>query len=135
MSNPLKLWRCQNESCTEDPHGRLIYDFAAEHPVCPKCGADGRTVAGSNAVVKREVIHYLVIDPAGSLATPHGRRSVACQPAASRVPSHTTGQWEAVTCLDCQESEPYCRDRDAGAVQDARIVRGPALRPEDVSRG
>lgn len=103
----MKLWRCQNEECSTDPHGRLIFDFMADEPVCPTCGADGRTPEGHNVVIPRTVIHLLVKDKAGPLKGERGRYRLACQPEAKRVAGQFTTVPSAATCPLCHESDLY----------------------------
>lgn len=119
---PHTLWRCQNESCSDDPHGKLIFDFKSPEPICPKCGADGRGV-GKNLIVKREEIHYLVIDQTGPIQTPNGRRLIACRSEDKKLPPYCTASRESVTCAMCMTSDRWIADNESDRSQDAEIVR------------
>lgn len=115
-----KLYRCLNEDCAGEGEGEVpVFDFADHDGVCPKCGAGVKT--HPRTVVARETIHYLVNDDAGKIKTPHGRRAVACDPAAARMPKHATALAAAVTCPACQASAVY-QDHVAGNVDQSRRI-------------
>lgn len=103
----MNLYRCQNEDCSDDPHGRLIFDFENDVPVCPKCSADARTPYGTNVVIVRVPVHLHVKDPAGPIITPRGRLRVACSPDASKLPRAATGVPVAATCPACRETDAF----------------------------
>lgn len=90
------MYRCTNEACSEDPHGRLIYDFESDRGVCPKCGADRQ----GGRVVRREVIHF---DPSRVAG---GRNAWACAPGQPLRPL-ASGDPRAVTCAACRGTEAY----------------------------
>ena len=98
-----KLWRCLNPNCSEAEGGAApVYDFAADAPVCPKCGTSQKD--SPRTIAERARIHYLVNDDKGVIRTPNGRRSVACEPARVKLPKHATGERGAVTCPECLAS-------------------------------
>lgn len=101
------LYRCQNAECSTDPHGRLIFDFEAATPTCPKCGADSRRPEHKNTIVKREVVHFHVIDSAGPDMGFGKRRRVGCIPGGSIVGKRATGDVRAVTCPACKLLPEY----------------------------
>lgn len=97
------LWRCCNENCSTDPAGRLIFDFEADEPVCPKCGCDHRKPLEANVIVKLEAIHF---DPPSHVKG-RGLGYPACRPEKSVLGSHASGVHDAVTCRGCRESEVF----------------------------
>ena len=108
----MALWRCLNEQCTEDLFGRLGYDFESEEPICPKCTYDHRTYEGSEVVIKREVVHFIVIDRWGPIRTPKGRRRVACQPNNGIIGNQRlTSEPQVVNCPACKCSSIFPKDK------------------------
>lgn len=104
-----KLYRCLNEACSDAGEGQVpVFDFEAEQAVCPKC----QTAMKDNprAVVPRATIHYLVRDDAGKIRTPNGKRAVACDPAAAKLPKHATATPQAVSCPACKLTAVYLAD-------------------------
>jgi ssDNA-binding Zn-finger/Zn-ribbon topoisomerase 1 len=123
-----KLWRCQNEACSECPHGRLIYDFQNPTGVCPKCGADPRTPEGRETVIPRVCMHLVVKDPAGPIVTGKGRLRVACQPGTATLPGRATGAPSAVTCPVCRATEAFAEvDREVTPVEENAVPVGTKL--------
>lgn len=102
-----KFFRCENPDCATRP------DFEAEHPVCPDCGADGRTHPG--LATELTPVHYLVKDAKGPIRTAIGQRAIACAPARARLFRSCSGDRTAVTCPKCRASEVY-RAHEAGGV-------------------
>lgn len=93
------LYRCQNAKCSEDPHGRLIFDFEGTEPVCPKCGTDGRK--RPQVVIKREVVHYEAPGPVEGYGVGHP----ACAPGKRAL--RRSGAPQAVTCAACKGTEAF----------------------------
>lgn len=98
----LKPFRCQNQNCSEDHAGRLIFDFWAEKPVCPKCGADGKVMP--DVVIPLSIIHF----DAPTNVYGRGERVAACtgrphngQPA--------SGNPEVVNCPECKTKPAYLK--------------------------
>ncbi|MFO0801486.1 MAG: hypothetical protein U0804_28810 [Gemmataceae bacterium] len=124
------LVRCLNPDCSEaDNDGPPVFDFEADEPKCPKCGADQRTAP--QTVVTRATIHYLVNDPKGGIRTPHGGRAVACDPAGRKLPKHATAVPDAVTCPECRASAVY-REHVAGTVDQSQQI-SPGVPPQAAS--
>lgn len=110
----LKLYRCTADECSTDPHGRLIFDFTAEAPICPKCGADGRLPEFAWTVVELTRIHFLVKDKAGPIVDRGARRRLACDPSPG---TKKTGErcagtlyHAATNCPDCRASADFPAD-------------------------
>lgn len=101
-------FRCQNPDCTEDPHGRLIFDFEAAEPVCPKCHADGRLPEFSQRVLRLETIHYLTRDQSGPIVGLLGTRyRLACSPGKTLDGVRATGSPPDVNCRACRETPEW----------------------------
>jgi hypothetical protein len=96
------LYRCQNQHCSTDPHGRLIFDFEAEEPVCPTCGTDAR-VPGPEVVVALKVVHF---DPPSHVFG-RGLGHPACRPEKSVRGVAATGDPGSVNCAACKATEAY----------------------------
>lgn len=98
---PKKAWKCYN--CGPVPAGS---DFAAADPVCPDCGADGRTPEGAGVVLPRTVIH---LDPPHPVYRGKGLKHLACQPAVKVGTGGrmATGDPRQVSCPACQRTEAY----------------------------
>ena len=92
----MALWLCFNGECEG-----FMRRFEADENLCPLCDANS-----GEAVV---TIHYLFPDKGGVIRTGIGRRSVACDPGAKRLPKHATGSRADVTCAACRASEIYAR--------------------------
>lgn len=106
-----KLYRCQAED-HPDEHGRLIFDFEAEGPICPKCGADAKLPEYVHTVVELVQVHFLVKDKAGLMIGKGSRYRAACDPKAIIGDKfRATGDPTAVTCRRCQESSDYPEER------------------------
>lgn len=104
------LWRCQNAGCSNDPSGRLIFDFEAELPICPKCGADARRPEFRQTVIRRECIHLHVPTPNGPDIPPSSsvRYGLACHPTKSAlVGGRATSEAICVTCPACMKTQEY----------------------------
>lgn len=103
-----KLYRCVNPECAEDESGHELFDFEADEPVCPKCGADARNKKdGGGFIVKRECLHYLVVDKAGLIPTPLGRRLIACMPGETKLVGKFSSHVSGVTCPECKETAVF----------------------------
>lgn len=97
-----KPYRCQSMSCSEDPAGRLIFDFWAEKPICPKCGVDAAKMP--HVVIQLEVVHF---DPPSKVFG-RGQRIVACTRrgyGASNV--IVTGNPTSVNCPECKATKEW----------------------------
>lgn len=95
-------YRCQNEDCTEDQHGRLMYDFEADKPVCPKCGM------GEPMVMKLETLHFLYPMKEGAVVGRLGKRfAVACNPKKDLKGIRATGEASVCNCKACKETEAW----------------------------
>lgn len=111
----MNLWICRN--CLSEPNENGVsvvgYPFAGEHPVCPKCGIDGREPEYRAYVHERVPIHF---DPPHAVLKDRGLNSTACD--GTRIGSTDkkgrtvmgTGQRKAVTCPLCRESEAFLSD-------------------------
>lgn len=98
------LWRCTRISCSTDPHGRNLFDFEADLPVCPKCAADMRKPR--SGVLKLECVHY---DPPGDLVIDQfrrGKNEAACAPG-KPFRGFASGAPDAVTCPACKRTEAW----------------------------
>jgi len=95
------LWRCQAPECSEDRHGRLIFDFVSDKPVCPKCHRTN-TATAPERIIKLECIHY--DPPSGDVrgGMRRGKNEWACQPGKPWKGGHATGDATAVTCPKCK---------------------------------
>lgn len=106
------LWRCQNPECSEDAAGRLIFDFEADLPICPKCAADSRKPEFRHTIVKREVVHLHVRDKKGPDVGVGSRYRIACVAAtegrkASVAGKFGSGDATAATCPACKKTPEY----------------------------
>jgi hypothetical protein len=97
------LWRCQNLKCSEDVHGRCIFDFEAAKPICPKCGTNGKTRPGT--IIKRECIHF--DEPTDTVVNgvQRGKNTAACTGLPFK--GMATGEAPCVTCPKCMETLAY----------------------------
>lgn len=102
-----KPYRCQNQDCSEDPAGRLIFDFWAEDPVCPKCQADQRHPKRGVLIVELEVIHFDPPSKYRGLGLGHLACNSAYQPGQLLGGKHVmaTGDPGSVNCPNCRESD------------------------------
>lgn len=104
----MPAYRCQNAKCSTDPHGRLIFDFEADAPVCPTCGSDGRK--DPNLVIKLVTVHF---DPPSHVFG-RGLGHPACNPKKSVRGVMATGDPGSVSCKACKASEAFRQaERDA----------------------
>jgi hypothetical protein len=103
----MTMYRCYNEDCTEQPNGRLGFDFSGTVPICPKCQCDGRQPEFAVMIQELSTIHLVVKDKAGPIVTTMGRRRVACQPTATKYPDNATDDPNAVNCPECQQSTAF----------------------------
>lgn len=127
-----KLWRCLNPDCHEGKPGEApVFDFEADLPVCPKCGADGRK--HPLRIAERACVHYLVNADDGPVKTPHGNRRVACLPAVKKLPPHCTGEVACVTCPACLGTLVVKAHAAAPVNQSVPIVGLPAEVPADLN--
>jgi hypothetical protein len=96
----LKPYRCQNEACSEDAAGRLIFDFWTERPICPKCGTDGKQMP--DIVIPLAVVHF---DPPSHVKN-RGQRIAACdsQGYGGRAVS---GNPNVVNCPECRATAAW----------------------------
>lgn len=92
-------YRCQNEACSEDPAGRLIFDFWSTEAKCPKCGSTPL----QHIVIPLEVIHY---DPPSNIRG-RGQRVMACNRGPYGTGQMVTGAVSAVTCRECKATEEW----------------------------
>ena len=101
-----KPYRCQNESCSTDPHGRLIFDFWAEKPVCPKCGTDRKL--HPDTVIELALTHF---DPPHPTIKRKGQRVLACtgKPFEGQ---HATGNPSVVNCPGCKATDIWKKVAD-----------------------
>lgn len=97
-------WRCHNETCTEDPAGRLQYDFESKLPVCPKCGTDRRKPEHSNMITELVCMHYFVQDKNGPIIGSRFRYRIACDPNLKVLGGNdrAAGDPHAVNCTKCK---------------------------------
>lgn len=103
----MQLLRCQNEACSKDPHGRLIFDFTLEDdqpPVCPSCETDMRE--RPEIVVRRKLIHY---DPPHLKIKGRGQSKAACGAAGWESSDRVgfTGEPGSVSCPQCRATEVW----------------------------
>lgn len=103
----MKLYRCHNAYCSEDPAGRLIFDFWSDKPVCPKCGTDKRDKENDYLISELAIIHY---DPPHPKIANRGLNVLACQPHkkfGTWGKLHVTGDVNSVNCQKCRASEVF----------------------------
>ena len=99
------LWRCQNLDCSTDPHGRCIFDFEAERPVCPKCGGDMRK--NPNAVIELQIIHFEEIGSTIANMS-YGTGELACDPGNDIISgTRRSSAPTAVTCKECRKTAAW----------------------------
>lgn len=101
------MYRCQNQECSNDAHGRLIFDFEADEPVCPKCEADGRLPEYKAVVLSLVVLHFIHPDKRGAIITPNGRQRVACMPDSVLDGIRGTASPPVVNCKACKDTPAY----------------------------
>lgn len=106
------FFRCQNANCSEDRHGRLIFDFEANEPVCPKCGCDARDPRYADTVIQLEVIHF---DPPDERLAGKGKNILACNPR-RRVGAtvRASGDPTVVNCPACKATDAYQKTVESG---------------------
>jgi hypothetical protein len=106
-----RFWRCYGKNCTEDAAGRLGFDFWAEKPTCPKCGASAANPQHRAQVVPLVVTHFLVEDPKGKIVGNGSMLRVACSPAMTKIPFPPVGQaslsFSVVTCPLCKATPEW----------------------------
>lgn len=101
----MPMFRCYNQACATDKHGRLGFDFDAPLTaiVCPKCGA-GKTARTAQLIVKLATVHF---DPPTGI-TGVGENFAACNP---ELPigrkARGSGVHDAVTCAACRASDVF----------------------------
>jgi len=106
----MPLYRCQNRNCSKDPHGRLIFDFEADAPVCPTCGSDARKPSGALIVIELKQVHF---DPPSHVFG-RGLGHPACRPEKSVRGVMASGATDAVTCKACKATDVFKQaERDA----------------------
>lgn len=105
----MPLFRCQGSKCSEDAHGRLIFDFESNRPVCPKCKKDARQFP--NLIVKLETTHLVVEDPAGKIKGRHEMLRCICQPDREQMDDRFRISTVAgvVNCPACKKSDEYLK--------------------------
>lgn len=96
-----KPFRCQNPACSTDHAGRLIFDFWADKPVCPKCGTDSKTMP--HVVIELSVVHF---DPPSKVEG-RGLRILACTKRGYGGGESVTGCPSAVNCRECIASPEW----------------------------
>lgn len=104
----MPIFRCSNESCSTDPHGRTIFDFelpAGAPPICPKCQADPRKPEFKHTIVKLAVIHFHIKDAKGPDIGRGSRYRIACGGTLSGKMG--TAAHQAVTCPECKKSAEF----------------------------
>jgi hypothetical protein len=112
MAVKMKPYRCQNQACSEDHAGRLIFDFWAERPVCPKCGADGKIMP--NVVIPLVLMHF---DPPSKVFG-RGMRILACtRKGYGQANVSVTGNPTCVNCPDCKKSAEYLAIADEWGIE------------------
>jgi hypothetical protein len=108
----LRPYRCQNPDCTTDAAGRLIHDFWAEAPVCPRCGLDGRTPLGRDVVVALELLHFA--EPTAVRGKSTGRPACDGRGRIGVFPYvHVTAYAPAANCPKCRRTEAWQRAAEA----------------------
>ena len=101
------LWRCYNPTCPGGRHPAAQYQFEADSPKCPECGA------GEGVVVPMVPVHFLAPHDAGPFAdcVTGMRRHVACTPERDHLATdpRAGGEWfsasedpGATTCPACR---------------------------------
>lgn len=100
----MKTYRCYNPACGGYP---AYFEFEADAPVCPKCGADERTPGGRDVVTPLVVLHYDEPVRVGK-----GTNVRACDPARAIHSDPAgkfggTGHAPSVTCARCKATEAY----------------------------
>ena len=128
----MPIWRCQNEACSTDPAGRLIFDFSDDLPICPTCGTDGRK--RPDIVIRLKLMHY---DPPHPKLTRRGKGHAACDPNKKVHGTELvgfTGDPGTVNCQACIESAEWqaaAKEREmvpgldfTVAVQNGVVTRG-----------
>jgi hypothetical protein len=109
----MKLYRCTNPECSTDPAGRHIFNFLADQPICPKCGADRRQPEHRDTIVPLSTIHFLVVDPKGPIIGKGKRFRAACKPDQKlgvKVQGqivHGTRDGLVVNCPDCLKTPEW----------------------------
>lgn len=101
----MPMFRCHNQACTTDKHGRLGFDFEAPVSaiVCPKCGA-GKTARTAQLIVKLAVVHF---DPPTNIQGV-GENVAACNPEkAIGSGMRGSGVHDAVTCKACRATQVF----------------------------
>ena len=92
-----KFFNCYN---CEDDKGKPGFNFAAEKPVCPKCGLDGTDPHVAHLIVPCRLIHF---EPPHPIAKNRGTGKLAC--GADRPGTQSTGVITAANCPACLASE------------------------------
>ncbi|WP_020474925.1 hypothetical protein [Zavarzinella formosa] len=96
-----KLYRCYN--CSDDK-GMPGRDFAADKPVCPKCGLDGSP--GSRFASKIVALRTIHLDPPHPTVKSAGTGQPAC--GVPRLGSMAmTGDPNVVNCPKCRETPEW----------------------------
>lgn len=96
-------FRCN--CCGELPS---MFEFEADAPVCPQCGATGVPY-----VVPLIDVHFVILDSKGPIPGQVGRQKIACEPTREHLglgpltPYAATGEIEAVTCPRCRGTRDY----------------------------
>ena len=109
------LFRCLNPKCS-DVLDKIGHDFAADLPVCPKCGLDARNPKYRRFMELVTVIHF---DPPENIVPGVGVNLSLCNgktPAelgAVRPMEQLTGDPEAVTCPVCKAHSEFPKDFNA----------------------
>lgn len=108
LQTPQKLrpYRCQNSQCSEDPQGRLIFDFWSTDGVCPKCNGTNK---GGGLVIALAIIHFH--PPSGKGM---GSRIRPCDGQnISHKNSSATPVPAEVTCPACRETDVWRKLNEA----------------------
>lgn len=105
-------YRCLNKRCWDSPNGAMGHDFAAEQPICDKCGVDGRDVRFGHLVMPLVTIHYCPPHPAVDGV---GKDYIACTPTTKvwgvgKKGEQITGEPSAVTCDKCKAAPEFPKE-------------------------
>lgn len=108
----MKAWKCYNcQAKGTDING---FDFEAEKPICPKCGADGTGPRGHHAVQARVILHF---DPPSPIVNV-GQNVIACKPSIGIIGNkhglRATGDTNVVTCEACKSTDAYKKAAGGG---------------------
>lgn len=98
----MKFWRCV--TC-EDRPGIPGHDFAAEQPVCDRCGTDAKSGGlAASKIIALKVLHFDAPDPVRP-----GRfvNAAACDIALTVGKVRLTGEPSVVNCPACKMTQEW----------------------------